>query len=56
MAGPAQDLGRRPPPQKIFTLHKKGTHPIVKDSKFYKKYEFLKIAVHFLLLMMLEIL
>ena len=39
-SGLAQGLGLRTPPQKIFSLYKKGPHPIVKDPKFYKKYEF----------------
>ena len=30
----------RPPPQIIFTLHKKRPPPIVKDPKFYKRYKF----------------
>ena len=39
-SGPAQGLGLRTPPQKIFALYKNGPHPIVKGPKFYKKYEF----------------
>ena len=62
-SGPAQGLGNlglglglRPPPQiNIYPLQKKA-HLIVKGPKFYKKYEFFQIIVHFLLLVMLGIL
>ena len=51
--------GPRPRPKapttKFFYPLQKRPHIIVKGRKFYKKYDFFQIVVHFLLLMMLGI-
>ena len=46
---------KSPTTKKFYPLQKRP-HLIVKGSKFYKKYEFFQIVVHFLLLVMLGIL
>ena len=45
---------KAPTTKKFYPLQKRP-HIIVKGQKFYKKYEFLQIILHFLLLVMLGI-
>ena len=47
--------GPKAPTTKFFYPLQKRPHVIVKGRKFYKKYDFFQIVVHFLLLVMLGI-
>ena len=53
-----QGQPKAPTTKNIYLLQKRPhpkVHPIVKGSKFYKKYEFFKMIVYFLLLVILGI-